>query len=73
MREASLAALLAPLGADPANVVAVGLLWQAVIFATGILGGFMLLLTAKPKRPGGGGVGGFSDSLSTQHVARRDE
>jgi glycosyltransferase 2 family protein len=73
VREVSLAALLAPLGADPAKVVAVGLLWQAVIFATGILGGFMLLLTAKPNRPGGGAAGGVSDPLSTQHVARRDE
>ncbi|MDH3314529.1 MAG: flippase-like domain-containing protein [Gammaproteobacteria bacterium] len=72
VREASLAALLAPLGADPAKVVAVGLLWQTVIFATGILGGIMLLLPAKPKGPGGAPVG-FSDPLSTQHVARRDE
>jgi uncharacterized membrane protein YbhN (UPF0104 family) len=44
VREASLAALLAPLGAPPAPVVAVGLLWQSILFASGLLGGGVLLL-----------------------------
>lgn len=72
VREASLAALLAPLGADPAKVVAVGLLWQAVLFATGILGGCFLLLTSKRKQPEGGTATELSDPLSTQPMTRRD-
>jgi glycosyltransferase 2 family protein len=44
VREASLAALLAPLGASPPLVVAVGLLWQSILFASGLLGGGVLLL-----------------------------
>ena len=71
VREASLAALLAPLDADPAKVVAVGLLWQGVIFATGILGGLILLLTSKRKHS----TGATTDSgnlLSTQPLVRRD-
>jgi len=39
VREASLAGLLAPLGADPALVVATGLLWQTVFFAGAAIGG----------------------------------
>jgi len=69
VREASLAALLAPLGADPAKVVAVGLLWQAVIFATGILGGLMLLLTSKRRHSAGADS---SNPLSAQPLIRRD-
>ena len=71
VREASLAALLAPLDADPAKVVAVGLLWQAVIFATGILGGLMLLLTSKRKHLTGAAADS-SNPLSTQPLVRRD-
>jgi len=44
VREASLAALLAPLGASPPLVVAVGLLWQSILFASGLLGGGVLVL-----------------------------
>ena len=72
VREASLAMLMAPLGADPAKVVAVGLMWQAVLFAAGMLGGIMLLLTTRMKRPGDGAAATISDPLSTQHLARRD-
>lgn len=50
VREAGLAALMAPLGADPAKVVAVGLLWQAVLLVAGLLGGLMLLVTGKLRR-----------------------
>ena len=45
LREATLAALLAPFGADAAQVVAAGLAWQAVLFTTGILGAIVLWLT----------------------------
>ncbi|MCA8883685.1 MAG: flippase-like domain-containing protein [Rhodobacteraceae bacterium] len=45
VREASLAALLTPLGADAAQVVAAGLAWQAVLFLTGGLGALVLALT----------------------------
>jgi uncharacterized membrane protein YbhN (UPF0104 family) len=51
VREASLAALLAPLGASPALVVAVGLLWQSILFASGLLGGSVLLLFARMRPP----------------------
>lgn len=44
VREASLAALLAPLGAPASRVVAVGLLWQSILFASGLIGGATLLL-----------------------------
>lgn len=38
VREASTAALLLPFGADPAAVIAVGLLWQSVLYASGLIG-----------------------------------
>lgn len=47
VREASLAALLQPFGAPPARVVAVGLLWQSILFASGLLGGLVLLLLSR--------------------------
>ena len=71
VREASLAVLLTPVGADPVKVVAVGLLWQSILFAAGMVGGIMLLLTAKWKGAGAGTTG-FKDPLSTEHLARRD-
>jgi uncharacterized membrane protein YbhN (UPF0104 family) len=71
VREASLAALLAPLGADPAKVVAVGLLWQGVIFATGILGGSILVLTSKRNHLTDTATE-TSNPLSTQPPTRRD-
>ncbi len=45
VREASLATLMAPFGADPATVVGLGLIWQTILIASGILGGLALLLT----------------------------
>lgn len=47
LREASLAGLLTPFGADGAAIVASGLVWQMVLFAAGALGGIILLLTRK--------------------------
>lgn len=38
VREASLAALLQPFGADAGLVVAVGLIWQTILYASGVLG-----------------------------------
>lgn len=52
VREASLAALLAPFGAAPARVVAVGLLWQSILVASGLLGGLVLLLLSRSSRVG---------------------
>jgi uncharacterized protein (TIRG00374 family) len=45
LREASLASFLAPLGADPASVVATGLLWQTILFVTGLTAGAILFLS----------------------------
>ncbi|MBF9033168.1 hypothetical protein HKCCE2091_02870 [Rhodobacterales bacterium HKCCE2091] len=44
LREASLAALLAPLGASAPDVVAAGLAWQAVLWLTGGLGALVQVL-----------------------------
>jgi uncharacterized membrane protein YbhN (UPF0104 family) len=38
VREASMAGLMAPFGAAPAQVIAVGLIWQTVLYASGMLG-----------------------------------
>ena len=38
VREASMAGLLAPFGAEPAQVVAIGLVWQSVLYASGLIG-----------------------------------
>ncbi len=45
VRESSLAALLVPFGAEAAEVIASGLVWQAVMFATGALGALILALS----------------------------
>lgn len=49
LREASLASILAPFGAPAALVIAAGLAWQLVLFATGALGAVVLLLA--PSAP----------------------
>ena len=38
VREGSTAILLQPFGADPARVIAVGLIWQTVLYASGLIG-----------------------------------
>ncbi|MGV6847891.1 MAG: lysylphosphatidylglycerol synthase transmembrane domain-containing protein [Marinibacterium sp.] len=48
VREAALAAFLAPYGYDAAMVVAAGMLWQVVLWMTGALGGVLFILT-KPR------------------------
>ena len=47
VREAALAALLVPFGAPPALTVAVGLVWQTVIYAGGLLSGLLGLLARR--------------------------
>ena len=32
-----MASLLAPFGADPAQVIAIGLIWQTVLYASGLI------------------------------------
>lgn len=44
VREAALARLLVPFGADPAEVIAIGLVWQTVLYASGLLGALALVL-----------------------------
>ena len=50
VREASMAALLKPFGAAPQQVVAVGLLWQTILYASGVLGLVVQSLAALPAR-----------------------
>ncbi len=45
VREASLAALMIPFGADAAQVVASGLVWQAVLYVSGAIGAVVLALS----------------------------
>jgi uncharacterized protein (TIRG00374 family) len=40
VREAVMASLLTPFGADPAQVIAIGLIWQTVLYASGLIGVF---------------------------------
>ncbi len=51
LREATLAGLMVPFGADGASVVAAGLAWQAVLFATGGLGAAVLAMSGFRLRP----------------------
>lgn len=50
LREATLAAFLAPFGADPALIVAAGLMWQAVLFAAGGFGALVLTLSGSAEK-----------------------
>ena len=50
VREASMAALLVPFGADPAQVVAIGLVWQSVLYASGGIGFLMQLQRRAPAK-----------------------
>lgn len=50
LREGTLAALLVPLGAQGAQVVAAGLVWQGVLFAAGLLGGLLYLSTPGARK-----------------------
>ena len=50
VREASMAALLVPFGADPAQVVAIGLVWQSVLYASGLIGFLVQLKRPAPAK-----------------------
>ncbi|HXZ19612.1 MAG TPA: lysylphosphatidylglycerol synthase transmembrane domain-containing protein [Candidatus Acidoferrales bacterium] len=52
VREAALAALLVPFGAPPALTVAVGLVWQTVIYTGGLLSGLLGLLARRISNRG---------------------
>lgn len=49
VREAVMARLLAPFGAEPAQVIAIGLIWQSVLYASGLIG-VLAQLVWKPDR-----------------------
>jgi glycosyltransferase 2 family protein len=51
LREASMAGLLKPFGADPAQVVAIGLVWQSVLYASGLIGFLVQLRRAPAAKP----------------------
>ena len=50
VREASMAALLVPFGAEPAQVVAIGLVWQSVLYASGLIGFLVQLQRPAPGK-----------------------
>jgi uncharacterized protein (TIRG00374 family) len=50
VREASMAALLVPFGADPAQVVAIGLVWQSVLYVSGLIGFLVQLRRPAPAK-----------------------
>jgi uncharacterized membrane protein YbhN (UPF0104 family) len=52
VREAALAALLAPFGAPPVRTVAVGLVWETIVISGGLLSGLLTMLLARlsPQR-----------------------
>jgi uncharacterized membrane protein YbhN (UPF0104 family) len=49
VREASMAALLRPFGANPAEVVAIGLIWQSLLYMSGLIGFLIQLRRPVPK------------------------
>jgi uncharacterized membrane protein YbhN (UPF0104 family) len=51
VREASLAALFQPFGAAPGLVVAVGLIWQTILYASGVLGILVGALAGRMREP----------------------
>jgi len=50
VREASMAALLQPFGAPPQQVVAVGLVWQTILYASGFIGFLVQALVTASRR-----------------------
>jgi len=46
VREATLAALMAPFGVEAASVVTTGLIWQAVLFSAGAIGGLIWVFSS---------------------------
>lgn len=62
VREASTAGLLAPFGAEPARVIAVGLIWQTVLYVSGLIG----LLGQAVWKPAAGPRERSSPSMSAE-------
>lgn len=52
VREASLAALFQPFGANAGLVVAVGLIWQTILYASGVLGIFIGAMAGRVRERG---------------------
>ena len=50
VREASMAGLLKPFGADPGQVIAIGLIWQSVLYASGAIGFLVQLRRPAPEK-----------------------
>lgn len=49
VREASMAGLLRPFGADPGQVIAIGLIWQSVLYASGAIGFLLQMRRPVPE------------------------
>jgi len=49
VREASMAGLLRPFGADPAQVIAIGLVWQSLLYVSGLIGFLIQLRRPVPS------------------------
>lgn len=49
VREASMAGLLKPFGADPGQVIAIGLIWQSVLYASGAIGFLVQMRRPAPE------------------------
>jgi hypothetical protein len=66
VREVALAALLVPFGAKPVLTVAVGLVWEAIIVVTSLLGGLVSFFAGRMKAAGeiAGGTRGAAQTLS---------
>jgi len=43
VREAAMSRLLLPFGADPGEVIAIGLIWQTILYASGLIGALVQL------------------------------
>lgn len=61
LREAALAANLAPFGASAALIVAAGLAWQAILFLAGGIGALILAMSGFAAKPVAPAAKGFSE------------
>jgi uncharacterized protein (TIRG00374 family) len=64
LREAVMASLLAPFGADAAQVIAIGLIWQTVLYASGLLGVLAQFVWNPEGARGRAGTGGAAERTS---------
>ena len=56
VREASMAGLLRPFGADPAQVMAIGLVWQSLLYVSGLIGFLFNCAAPLPQGQNGASV-----------------